>query len=55
MPARRNNRKVGQAILTNFQKAKVTFVGEQIVVTAFEMWIILDLSYNYVSVSQSQK
>ena len=67
MPTRRDNRKLGQGTLTDFYKVKVIFVGEDgnsaskcmsllggftVVVIAFEIWIILDLSYNCVSQSQ---
>jgi len=67
MSARKNNRKLGQATLTDFHKVKVLFVGENanntskctsftgggftVVVIAFEIWIILDLLYNCVSQS----
>ena len=67
MRARRDNRKLGEATFTDFHKVKVIFVGEDannaskctsllggftVVVIAFEIWIILDLSYNCVSQSQ---
>ena len=67
MHARRDNRKLGQTTLTDFHKAKVIFVGEDgnntskrtsllggftVVIIAFEIWIILDLSQNLY---QSQK
>ena len=63
MRARRDNRKLGQATLTDFHKVKVIFVGEDannisksmsllggftVVVIAFEIWTILDISYNCV-------
>ena len=67
MHARKDKRKLDQATFTDFQKASVIFVGEDAnntskctsllggytaVVIAFEICIILDLSYNYVSQSQ---
>ena len=61
------NRKLGQATLTDFHEVKVTFVGADanntstctsllggfmVVITAFEICIIFDLSHNCVSQSQ---
>jgi len=63
MCARRDNRKLDETTLTDFHKVKVIFVGEDannsskctsllgdftVVVIAFGIWIILDLSFNCV-------
>jgi len=68
MHAKRDNQKAGEA-LTDFHKVKFIFVGEDanntsnctsllgdfiVVVIAFEIWIISDLSYNCISKSQSR-
>ena len=55
-----DNRKLGQAIMTEFHKVKVIDAsqctslldGFTLVVIAFEMWIISDPLYNCVSQSQ---
>jgi len=67
MRARRNDRKLGQATLTDFHKVKVTFVGEntnntskgtslplgfRVVVIAFEIWIILNLLHSCITQSR---
>ena len=64
MPAKRDNRKVGQATLTDFHKVKVIFVAEganntskstslpggfTVVDRVFEIGIILDRSFNCIS------
>jgi len=61
MRPRRDNQQLDQATVTDFHKVKVTFVGEDanntskcmsslggfaVVVTTFEIWIILDMTYN---------
>jgi len=61
-------KKCGQATLTDFHKVKIIFVGEDanntsksiisllggftVVVIALQIWIILDVSYNCVSVAK---
>ena len=66
----RDNRKLGEATLTDFHKVKIILVDEDanktsnctsllgdfiVVVIVFEIWIILDLSCKLNCVSQSQK
>jgi len=62
MPAERDNRKIGQSTLTDYHKVKVIFVGKCMsvlggftaVLIAFEIWIILDRSYNYITVDRKK-